>query len=405
MSNFRSFEVNVVKKYFLLLFLASVVATGSIILYLVSPNNSLLSPSPANAQQVDIRNGYVRLTLPSTGNQNDSWSCGPNSAARVLAFYGHRVNYEQVRSVSQRDKGIVPSKVCIGSGFLKKCADTSGFKTGFEPWELRDVMNRWEGGNAKYERGADLGKLKSLLSQGKPVLVLRRVGSFKPGVIFGTWPEMHWVTVHGFDDQASKIYFTDTNGLIDERSYDEFLREWDWRIGDGLASETFHRKGVKPTTMVWVDKTPPSIASSSITPLGKLVKLRNRNWGRCLNLQNATQNGVATNAWECVSHPDQEWKIEDAGNGFVKLRNKNWGRCLNLQNATQNGVAANAWECVSHPDQEWKIEDAGNGFVQLRNKNWGRCLNLQNATQNGVAANAWECVSHPDQEWKIESAG
>ncbi|MCX5965125.1 MAG: RICIN domain-containing protein, partial [Cyanobacteria bacterium] len=55
---------------------------------------------------------------------------------------------------------------------------------------------------------------------------------------------------------------------------------------------------------------------------------------------------------------------------FVKLRNKNSGRCLNLQNATQNGVAANAWECVSHPDQEWKIEDAGNGFVKLRNKNW-----------------------------------
>ena len=91
----------------------------------------------------------------------------------------------------------------------------------------------------------------------------------------------------------------------------------------------------------------------------RLVKLRNRNWGRCLNLQSATQNGVATNAWECVSHPDQEWKLEDAGNGFVKLRNKNWGRCLNLQSATQNGVTTNAWECVSHPDQEWKIESAG----------------------------------------------
>ena len=92
---------------------------------------------------------------------------------------------------------------------------------------------------------------------------------------------------------------------------------------------------------------------------GPFVKLRNRNWGRCLNLQSATQNGVQTNAWDCVSHPDQEWKIEDAGNGFVKLRNRNWGRCLNLQSATQNGVQTNAWDCVSHPDQEWKIENAG----------------------------------------------
>ena len=86
------------------------------------------------------------------------------------------------------------------------------------------------------------------------------------------------------------------------------------------------------------------------------VKLRNKNWGRCLNLQSATQNGVTTNAWDCVSHPDQEWKIEEIGNGFVKIRNKNWGKCLNLQSATQNGVAVNSWECAAHPDQEWKIE-------------------------------------------------
>ena len=61
-----------------------------------------------------------------------------------------------------------------------------------------------------------------------------------------------------------------------------------------------------------------------------------------------------------------------ARSSFVKLRNKNWNRCLNLQSATQNGVTTNAWECVSHPDQEWKIEDAGNGFVKLRNKNWNK---------------------------------
>jgi pimeloyl-ACP methyl ester carboxylesterase len=92
----------------------------------------------------------------------------------------------------------------------------------------------------------------------------------------------------------------------------------------------------------------------------KFVKFRNKNWGRCLNMQSTqNQNGGLPNVWECVSHPDQEWKIEDAGNGFVKLRNKNWGRCLNMQSTqNQNGGLPNVWECVSHPDQEWKIEDA-----------------------------------------------
>ena len=72
---------------------------------------------------------------------------------------------------------------------------------------------------------------------------------------------------------------------------------------------------------------------------------------------NATQNGGLPIVWDCVSHPDQEWKLEDAGNGFVKIRNKNWGKCLNLQsNATQNGGLPIVWDCVSHPDQEWKLE-------------------------------------------------
>jgi uncharacterized protein YvpB len=254
-----------VKRWYSSIFLAFVVATVSVIISLILPNYSFLSPNPANAQQVDVRNGYAWLTLPRTGNQDDSWSCGPNSAARVLAFYGNQVDYGTVRSVAQRDHGIIPTKVCIGSGILKTCANTSSFKTGLEPSEIRDVMNRWEGGNTKYVSGANLDQLKSLLSQGKPVLVLRRVGSFKPGKVFGTWPEMHWVAVHGFNDQEQKIYYTDTDGGTYQKPYSEFLSEWDWRIGDGLASETFYQKDIRPKTMIWVDRSTGG-SISSITP-------------------------------------------------------------------------------------------------------------------------------------------
>ncbi|MGQ4647644.1 RICIN domain-containing protein [Lyngbya aestuarii] len=105
--------------------------------------------------------------------------------------------------------------------------------------------------------------------------------------------------------------------------------------------------------------TPPSpIAQSQISPSlleGRWVRIQNRNWGSCLNLQNADRNGVGVNSWECVSHPDQEWKITDVGNGYVRIQNRNWGSCLNLQSADRNGVGVNSWECVSHPDQEWRI--------------------------------------------------
>jgi hypothetical protein len=57
-----------------------------------------------------------------------------------------------------------------------------------------------------------------------------------------------------FLDGLKQIYFTDTDGVTYQKSYDNFLSEWDWRLGDGLASETFYKKGVRPKTMVWIDR-------------------------------------------------------------------------------------------------------------------------------------------------------
>lgn len=45
--------------------------------------------------------------------------------------------------------------------------------------------------------------------------------------------------------------------------------------------------------------------------------------------------------------------------GLYKLKNKNWGKCLNLQSGeNKNGGLPNVWECTTHPDQEWYLTRA-----------------------------------------------
>ena len=312
------------------------VAVSILVTNLLFPHNYPLFLNSAKAQEVSLRNGYSKITLPDVGEQNDSWSCAPNSAARVLKFYGYRVSYGVMK------------------GHIKYAQNIPGFESfGTTPSELRNAMQKYAN-DVRLEREASFDDLIGLVSRGIPVITLVRVGSFKPaGFLSGTWPQLHWYVVSGYDAQKGKVYVTDTNNNNRWIPYGEFRSQWEWGVGRGAASSTYNANGIKTRTMVWVDR-PPSPGG-----VGTLVKLRNRNWGRCLNLQSADRNGVKTNAWECVSHPDQEWKIEDAGNGFVKLRNKNWGRCLNLQSATKNGVETNAWECVPHPDQEWEIEKVG----------------------------------------------
>ncbi|MCI5136519.1 MAG: hypothetical protein D3920_15965 [Candidatus Electrothrix sp. AW2] len=100
-------------------------------------------------------------------------------------------------------------------------------------------------------------------------------------------------------------------------------------------------------------------SQSAFAGQGNYSKIKNKAWGKCLNLQDhANKNGGLPNVWDCVTHPDQEWEIQNVGNGYVKIKNRAWGKCLNLQDrANKNGGLPNVWDCVTHPDQEWLIYD------------------------------------------------
>ncbi|NEZ54185.1 C39 family peptidase, partial [Adonisia turfae] len=227
----------------------------------------LFNSSKAEAA-VTISNDYVWMDMPQTGNQNDNWSCGPTSAARVINFYGHNVNRNTLVSAVNREFIIppsfrVPAPTLIDPSRTRKV----DVRTGTTPHVLRDVMKQWEGDNVKLERRASFNKLLGLLRDGKPVVVLLRVGTIDPGAtpvgisFSGTWPEMHWVTVHGFSADEEKIYYTETNGKTYQYSYRDFQSKWDWRVGAGLANEALFANGVEPKTMIWVDRVPPAVAN------------------------------------------------------------------------------------------------------------------------------------------------
>ncbi len=243
-------------------FLPFIITGLTILVTVPTASFSLLHPQSVNAQQVSRGNGYVSIQLPSTGNQDDKWSCGPNSAARILAFYGHDINYNSVRSAVNKEFMFPPSfevpDPTWTNPFRKRRVD---IRTGTTPHVLRDVMKRWEGENVKLERKADFATLQRVLNEGKPVVALVRVGSIDT-VVSGTWPEMHWISVTGFNEQKREIYYTDTDGANYYYTYDEFLGNWDWRVGTGFASEALYKNGVQSRTMIWVDRTPSSLASS-----------------------------------------------------------------------------------------------------------------------------------------------
>jgi hypothetical protein len=93
--------------------------------------------SPDKSQDLVATNGSSEpIQLPDTGAQNDSWSCGPNSAARILRYYGHDVNYATVRAATDK-KLFLPQK------FRNPLDNALSHKTRSDPGSLGYFLRLW----------------------------------------------------------------------------------------------------------------------------------------------------------------------------------------------------------------------------------------------------------------------
>lgn len=190
------------------------------------------------------------IQLPDTGAQNDGWSCGPNSAARVLSYYGHDVNYATVRAATDK-KLFLPQK--FRNPLNNQWVEV---RTGTPPQTLQQVMQRWEGDRVKKSPQTSFNRLVNLVRSGKPAIALVRVGSLTIPYV-GAIPYLHWIAVTGADPQTQQIYYTDTNSQDYSLSYQDFQTMWNLGLDrdvSGAIANILKSNGVEARTIVWVDK-------------------------------------------------------------------------------------------------------------------------------------------------------
>lgn len=193
------------------------------------------------------------MQLPDTGAQDDSWSCGPNSAARVLRYYGHDVDYAMVRDVTNK-KLFLPQR--MHNPFTNQWIE---MRTGTPPLTLQQVLQRWEGDRVKRSSQTSFDKLISLVRSGKPAIALVRVGNFSIPYV-GSIPILHWIVVTGAD--SGQIYYTDTNSQAYSLSYQDFQTKWNLGLDKNgsdrdvsvAIANVLKSNGVEARTLVWIER-------------------------------------------------------------------------------------------------------------------------------------------------------
>ncbi len=234
----------------------TLVLTGLAIAITVTPASSAIATLkyPHTKQYIDqnlTASGSSQvIELPDTGAQNDSWSCGPNSAARILRYYGHDVDYATVRAATDK-KLFLPQK--MRNPFNNQWIEV---RTGTPPQTLQQVMQRWEGDRVKKSPQTSFNRLINLVRSGKPAIALVRVGSFQIPYV-GSIPYLHWIAVTGADPVQQQIYYTDTNSQVYSLSYKDFQARWnlglDRDVSNAIAN-ILKSNGVEARTIVWVDR-------------------------------------------------------------------------------------------------------------------------------------------------------
>jgi hypothetical protein len=187
--------------------------------------------------------------VPTDQPQTDDWSCGPNSAARVLRYYGYDVSYSAARAYRLYHTDLIDR-----------------VKMGTTPGTLLEVMQHWKGDTQLVERadiGAGLEPIFAALAQGRPVIALvnptggeHDVGSVEvlgqEIITGGHLPDsLHWLVVTGFDRAAQTFTIVNTNGAVETWSFDTFYQRWNWSAGGAVGDFLTGTLGVKERTFLY----------------------------------------------------------------------------------------------------------------------------------------------------------
>ncbi|WP_328432403.1 RICIN domain-containing protein [Streptomyces sp. NBC_00453] len=136
---------------------------------------------------------------------------------------------------------------------------------------------------------------------------------------------------------------------------------------------------------------------------GPYYNLVARHSAKCLDVSdNSAADSATILQWDCNTGLNQQWRLEDAGDGYVRVLAQHSGKCLDVaNNSTADGAFVNQYRCGTGTNQQFQFQDQGNGYYRLMARHSGKCLDVNNAsTANGARLIQWTCGTGTNQQFQ-----
>ena len=155
----------------------------------------------------------------------------------------------------------------------------------------------------------------------------------------------------------------------------------------------------------WYPQTALDTAAGTVTGVGggPYYDLVARHSGKCLDItDNSAADGAVALQYTCNGGLNQQWRLQDAGDGYVRLVAQHSGKCLDVSGgSTADGAFVNQYRCTTGTNQQWLFQDQGGGSYRLVARHSGKCLDVANAsTVNGARLIQWPCGTGTNQQFQ-----
>lgn len=125
--------------------------------------------------------------------------------------------------------------------------------------------------------------------------------------------------------------------------------------------------------------------------------------GKCADVVSAsTANAAEVVQYTCSGASNQQFALQNLGNGYYNLVAQHSGKCLDVGNAsTADGAAVIQYTCGSGTNQQWELRVAGS-YHQLVARHSGKCLDVPgSSTANGTRLKTYTCNTGTNQRWTL----
>lgn len=129
-----------------------------------------------------------------------------------------------------------------------------------------------------------------------------------------------------------------------------------------------------------------------------------RHSGLVLDVAGAvTDPGAALIQWPSGGTPNQNFSMEDQGDGTVRFVAQHSGLVLDVAGATSDlGAPVGQWPWHGGGNQRFRVESVGDGFVRIVAAHSGLVLDVAGASHEpGAAIIQWAWSGNTNQQWNV----